>query len=336
MTQSSAAPPNPGRIHQALTSYQLAQAVKGAIELDLFTHIVAGATTAPVIAERCGGTEKGVRVLCDYLTVHGFLQKQGDRYAVAPDVAPFLDHASPAYMGSVAGFFMHPVMVAKYDDVAGLVRRGGAANHTLSPNEPIWVEFARRMAPMFRIPATKAAEILASPGQPLRVLDIAAGHGLFGIAIALHDAAATITFQDWENVLAVARENATARGLEGRFETIAGSAFEVDLGSGYDLVLLPNFLHHFDRAANVALLRKIHAALAPGGRTAIIEFVPNDDRVSPPDGALFAMRMLGTTPNGDAYTLAELDGMLGEAGFEPATAHSLAPAPQTLVVARRT
>jgi len=77
------------------------------------------------------------------------------------------------------------------------------------------------------------------------------------------------------------------------------------------------------------------AALAPGGRTAIIEFVPNDDRVSPPDGALFAMRMLGTTPNGDAYTLAELDGMLREAGFTGTTHHSLAPASHTLIVASR-
>ncbi|HVZ24394.1 MAG TPA: methyltransferase [Vicinamibacterales bacterium] len=335
MTHSPPVPPNPGRIHRALTSYQLAQAVKGAIELDLFTHIAAGATTAPAIAERCGGTEKGVRVLCDYLTVHGLLHKSGDDYSAAPDIAPLLDRASPSYMGSVAGFFLHPAMVARYDDVAGLVRRGGAVDHTLAPNDPIWVEFARKMAPMFRISSSRAAEILASPGQALRVLDVAAGHGLFGIAIALHDAAATITFQDWENVLAVARENALARGLEGRFDTIAGSAFDVAFGEGYDLVLLPNFLHHFDRVANVTLLRKVRAALGPGGRTAVIEFVPNEDRVSPPDGALFAMRMLGTTPNGDAYTLAELDGMLREAGFTGVAAHSLAPAPHTLVVATR-
>ncbi|MEI9815305.1 MAG: methyltransferase [Acidobacteriota bacterium] len=113
-----------------------------------------------------------------------------------------------------------------------------------------------------------------------------------------------------------------------------GSAFEVDFGADYDLVLLPNFLHHFDWPTNVALLKKVRAALKPGGIAAVIEFVPNDDRVSPPDGALFAMRMLGTTPNGDAYTLAEIGGMLREAGFGPSEAHSLAPAPQQLIVAK--
>jgi SAM-dependent methyltransferase len=309
--------------------------MKGAIDLDLFTHIDAGATTPEAIAPRCGGSEKGVRVLCDYLTVHGFLTKTGGAYGVAGDVAPLLNRNSPSYMGSVAGFFTHPVMVAKYNDVAGLVRRGGAVDHTLNPDEPIWVEFARRMAPMFTIPAQRAAQVVTTPGKPTRVLDIAAGHGFFGIHVALHNQAAEVTFQDWENVLAVARENAIARGLDGRFQTIAGSAFEVDFGSGYDLVLLPNFLHHFDHATNVTLLRKVHAALTPGGRAAIVEFVPNEDRVSPPDGALFAMRMLGTTPSGDAYTVAELDQMLRQAGFGPSAQHSLAPAPQTLVVASR-
>lgn len=333
MTETSSVPVNPGRIHQALTSYQLAMAVKGAIELDLFTHIAAGATSPAAIAPLCEGTEKGVRVLCDYLTVHGFLQKSGAAYAVAPDVAPLLDRRSPAYMGSVAGFFTHPVMVAKYNDVAGLVRHGGATDHTLAPNDPIWVEFARRMAPMFALPAGLAARILTVPGHRTRVLDIAAGHGLFGIHVALHNPAATVAFQDWENVLAVARENAIAHGLTDRFESIPGSAFEVDFGTGYDLALLPNFLHHFDQATNVGLLRKVRAALVPGGRVAIVEFVPNEDRVSPPDGALFAMRMLGTTPAGDAYTAREFDHMLGEAGFEAGQRHSLAPAPQTLIVA---
>lgn len=335
MSDASAVPPNPGRIHQALTSYQLAMAMKGAIELDLFTHIAAGATTVLAIAAACGGTEKGVRVLCDYLTVHGFLVKTNGAYAVAADVAPLLDRNSPAYMGSVAGFFTHPVMIAKYNDVAQLVRKGGATDHTLAPNDPIWVEFARRMAPMFSLAATQVATTLTTPGEPIRVLDVAAGHGLFGIAMAVHNPAAAITFQDWANVLEVARENAIARGLGNRFQTIAGSAFDVDFGRGYQVVLLPNFLHHFDRSTNVTLLRKVHAALTPGGRTAIVEFVPNDDRVSPPDGALFAMRMLGTTPSGDAYTLAEFTDMLRESAFGDVQAHSLAPAPQTLIIATR-
>jgi 2-polyprenyl-3-methyl-5-hydroxy-6-metoxy-1,4-benzoquinol methylase len=307
-------------------------AMKGAIELDLFTHIAAGAVTPAAIALLCGGTEKGVRVLCDYLTVHGFLTKANGAYALAPDTGPLLDRNSPAYMGSVAGYFTHPEMMARYNDVAALVRNGGATHHTLAPNEGIWVEYARRMGPMFTLPAQLTAPHVTTPGRPARVLDVAAGHGLFGIHVALHNPAAQITFLDWDNVLEVACENAARMGVSVRCRTIAGSAFEADLGSGYDAALVPNFLHHFDVAADVAFLRRLHAALQPGGLAAVIEFVPNEDRVSPPDGALFAMRMLGTTPSGDAYTFAELDRMLQEAGFGPSRAVSLAPAMQQLIL----
>ena len=332
--QSNPSQPNPGRIHQALTSYQLAMALKGAIDLDLFTHIAGGATSVATIAPLCRGTEKGVRVLCDYLTVHGLLTKSGAAYGLAPDTAALLDRNSPAYMGSVANFFTHPAMMNKYRDVAALVRNGGATDHTLAPNDNVWVEFARSMAPMFALPASIAAPHVTTPGVPAKVLDIAAGHGLFGIHVALHNPAAEITFQDWDNVLDVARENAVKMGIGGRFRTIPGSAFEVDLGTGYDVARLPNFLHHFNFATNVTLLQKVRAALKPSGLAAVIEFVPNEDRVSPPDGALFAMRMLGTTPSGDAYTFAEIDRMLRDTGFGASESHSLAPAHQLLILAR--
>jgi len=326
---------NPGRVHRALTSYQLPMALKGALELDLFSLIAAGAVTADAIAPLCQGTEKGVRVLCDYLTVNGFLTKTGGAYALEPDTGPLLDRNSPHYIGSVAGFFTHPVMVAKYTDVAALVRNGGATDHTLAPNENIWVEFARRMAPMFAVPARLVAPQVTAPGRTDKVLDVAAGHGLFGIHVALHNPSAEVTFQDWDNVLDVARENVVQMGVAERAHMLPGSAFEVDFGTGYDVVLLPNFLHHFPWDTNVTLLKKAWAALKPGGLVAVIEFVPNDDRITPPDGALFAMRMLGTTPNGDAYTLAEIDGMLRDAGFGPSEARSLRPAHQQLIVATR-
>lgn len=88
-------------------------------------------------------------------------------------------------MGSVAGFFTHPIMVNKYRDVATLVRNGGATiDHTLAPNDNVWVEFARCMVPMFALPASIAATHVTTPGEPAKVLDIAAGHGLFGIHVA--------------------------------------------------------------------------------------------------------------------------------------------------------
>ncbi|MBS1860031.1 MAG: methyltransferase type 12, partial [Acidobacteria bacterium] len=117
--------------------------------------------------------------------------------------------------------------------------------------------------------------------------------------------------------------------------TLPGSAFEVDYGGPYDIVLLTNFLHHFDRATCVGLLRKVHAALKPGGRAAALEFVPNEDRVSPPMAAAFALVMLASTPSGDAYTLSEYESMYREAGFARIAGHPVPAGPHTIVMGER-
>jgi hypothetical protein len=104
-------------------------------------------------------------------------------------------------------------------------------------------------------------------------------------------------------------------GVADRYHLLPGSAFETDFGDGYDLVLVPNFLHHFDPPTCTAFMRKVHAVLEPGGRAAIAEFVPNPDRITPPTAAAFSMMMLATTPSGDAYTFAELEDISKSAGF---------------------
>ena len=147
------------------------------------------------------------------------------------------------------------------------------------------------------------------------MLDVSASHGAFGLAFARQNPAARVVGLDWPNVLEVAKENAAAAGVADRYDTIAGSAFEVDLGAGYDVVLLPNFLHHFDPPTCEKLLRRVHKALAAGGRVATLEFIPDDNRVTPPMSATFALTMLGTTPSGDAYTFHELSRIATEAGF---------------------
>src|SRR4030095_134446 len=125
--------------------------------------------------------------------------------------------------------------------------------------------------------------------KKLRILDIAAGHGLYGLAFAKQNPQVEVTAVDWPNVLEVAIENAKASDVLSQYHVNPGSAFDVDYGSGYDLVLLTNFLHHFDVTTCEGLLRKVHAALAPDGSAVTLEFVPNDDRVTPPQAAAFSM-----------------------------------------------
>ena len=166
------------------------------------------------------------------------------------------------------------------------------------------------------------------------MLDISASHGIWGIAFAQRNPRTKIVALDWAPVLKVARENAVRMGIADRFSTLEGSAFDLDFGRDYDLVLLPNFLHHFDPPTCVKLLQKVHASLRTGGRVAIVEFVPNPDRVSPPEVATFSLVMLATTEHGDAYTFAEIENMLTEAGFASPEQHPLPPGVSTAIIAR--
>jgi precorrin-6B methylase 2 len=332
--------PNPVAIFEAARAYQNSFVVKAGVDLDVFTVIAKGSQSVAEIAKTTECSERGIRILCDALTVLGFLTKSGYRYSLTPDSATFLDSRSPAYLGGAFKFLLHPSHIENMAHFANSVRRGGCSStdHHLEPDEAIWVDFARGMVPLM-VPAARAmaAHLKAAlAGNPApKILDIAAGHGVFGVTVAQQIPGAHIYAVDWANVLEVASETAKVHGVSDRHHLIPGSAFDVDYGSGYDAVLLTNFLHHFDHATNVALLKKIAKAMNPGGELAVLEFVPNPDRVSPPVPALFSVNMLAGTPHGDAYTFAELEKMCTEARFAGARLMPLEGLPQSLVLARK-
>jgi ubiquinone/menaquinone biosynthesis C-methylase UbiE len=328
---------SPFRLFQAINAFHLTEAISSAIELDIFTAIAAGCTTAEALATQCGIAERGARILCDFLVVNEFLSKSGNQYSLTDDSAKFLDRKSPAYMGSCTKFLLTEDIRQTFRDLKNAVRHGGCQQtYAHSPESPVWVAFARSMAPMMMMASQGLAEIvLGNERRSMKVLDIAAGHGLFGIAVLRVNPKAEVTAVDWKNVLEVAQENAKKFGVADRYKSLAGSIFEVDIGTGYDLILVPNFLHHFDEPTIEQLLKKLHRALKPGGRVATLEFVPNEDRVSPAMPAAFALIMLAETPAGDAFTRSELEDMFNRAGFSRHEFHAMPPSPHSVLVSTR-
>lgn len=325
---------------ETVNAYQRTEALKAAIELNLFTAIGEGQDTAKALAEKLDVSERGARILCDFLVIIGILLKEGDRYRLTPDSAVFLDSRSPAYLGGTIEFLLTPKVAGGFNNLTEAVRKGGTMledEGTVTPENPVWVKFARAMVPMMAMPAQLIAKLLQKDSKldstrKLRVLDIAAGHGIFGITLAQQNPNVEVTALDWPAVLEVAKENAERAGVSERYKTIAGSAFDVDYGEGYDIVLLTNFLHHFDPPTCEQLLKKVHASLDEGGRAVTLEFVPNEDRVSPPGPAAFSMMMLASTPHGDAYTFPEFEQMFGNAGFSRSELHDLSPTVEQVVI----
>ncbi len=334
--------PSPELFLNAVMAYRDSAAVKGAVELDVFSAIAGGVNTAEALAGHCRADSRGMRILCDYLCIMGMLEKSGTTYSLTADSAVFLDRNSPAFMGDIVNFLLDPFFIRDIGDVAEAVRKGGVATSLAGsdvPDHPMWVKFARSMTGLNSLPASLLADLVCADldggdvEERVRVLDIAAGSGVFGITLAEKHPQAEVTAVDWPDVLEVALENAHNAGLDNRYRTIPGSAFEVDTGTGYRVILLCNFLHHFDAATCSQFLVRMKNALTAGGKVYTLDFVPNEDRISPPFAAAFAMQMLRQTAAGDTYTVAEYEAIFAAAGLQVEQANPLSGTPYAVVIA---
>jgi ubiquinone/menaquinone biosynthesis C-methylase UbiE len=321
--------------YEAALAYEKTAALMAAIKLDIVSMIGEDCATSDGLASKTGASRRGIRILCDFLTVMGLLSKGDGTYSVNEAGKRYLDPSSPAWMGGSIDFYAAPeILRLVLDDPASYVRNGGSPGLAhLAPDHPVWLKFAKAMSPAARLAAKRAAVHLARhDGRTAKVLDVAAGHGFYGIELAKAFPEAIVTAVDWPSVLELASANAKDAGVGERYRVAPGNAFEVNWGGEFDLVILANFLHHFSPEECATILRKVRPSLSPQGRACTVDFVPEEDRSKIPTHAMFAFLMLATTPSGDTYTLAELDAIAKKAGFRGATARPLRPTPQSLVM----
>lgn len=325
--------PNPTLIWDTITAHQRSAALKAGVDLGVFNALGDGPRTAYELASRAGVAERGMRILCDFLTIHGLITKTEGRYSHTPTSAVFLDSSSPASMAPTLPFLMNDKIMRATGLLTETIRQNRTALEEPLAGDEVheWVTFARAMQPMMAAAAEFIAGVIMGGGTPVKVLDVAASHGLFGIAVARLAPECEIVALDFPSVLEVTAKNARAAGVP--ITLLPGSAFEVDFGTGYDAVIVTNFFHHFPAEENIALMKRLRAALRPGGRMLTLDFVPNQDRISPPAPASFAMMMLANTPAGDAFTMAEYDQMLDAAGFGAREIMDVPMSAQQLVVA---
>jgi SAM-dependent methyltransferase len=150
------------------------------------------------------------------------------------------------------------------------------------------------------------------------LLDIGGGSGTYTTAFLERNPALRAVLFDLPDAVEIARKRFEAEGFSERVRVVGGNFYEDELPTGCDLALLSAIIHQNSVEQNLALYRKIHRSLAPGGVILIRDHIMDEERTHPPAGALFAVNMLVATDGGDTFTFAEVERLLLEAGFQDA------------------
>ncbi len=328
----------PERLMQLAWGYAPPLIIEAAVRNGVFDALDGGARTVAELSAETGASERGLTAISDALVGLGLLEKDGPaRYRLAPESAAFLVKDKPGYLG---GFFRHisTQLVPDWLHLTETVRTGKppVAVNDEATGSPFFQDFVESLFAVNYPGAKRLGEHLGLSRAiaPVRVLDLAAGSGVWGIALALQTPHVTVTAVDWPGVLETTRRVVDRYGLTQRYAFVAGDLLRAEFGAGHRIATLGHILHTEGEARSRELLRKTFGALAPGGTIAIGEFLVSQDRTGPPHCLLFAVNMLLHSSAGNAYSFEEIAAWLTEAGFTDIRPLD-APAPAPLILASR-
>ncbi|HLH53477.1 MAG TPA: methyltransferase dimerization domain-containing protein [Verrucomicrobiae bacterium] len=327
----------PERIMQFAWGYAPPLIIRSALQLRVFDLLDASPRTIDEVARATGASRRGLTAILNALVGLQLLTRTNAHYSLTPDSAAFLVSTRPGYHGR---FFDHTIdqILPKWLKLDEVVRTGkpAAAVNDQAQGAEFFAGFVESLFPM-AYPAARALGEhlgLANARTPVRVLDLAAGSGVWGIALAQQSTQVRVSAVDWPIVLETTKRVAARHGVGDRLETIAGDLLQVDFGTGHNIAVLGQILHSEGEKRSRQLIKKTFEALAPGGTIAVAEFTPNEERTGPPNALLFAVNMLVNTDEGDTFTFKEVSDWLIEAGFRNPRQLE-APGPSPLILATK-
>jgi SAM-dependent methyltransferase len=338
MTKKADKKPTPERLMRLASGYGPPLVIGTAVNNKVFDSLAAGAKTAEEISKETGASIRGLRAIMNSLVGLELLKKnRRGKYSLTPESAAFLLRDKPA---TQAGFFatILPQLVSKWLSLTEVVREGRpvlAVNRETEGTE-FFSQLVENIIPMSYPPAQKLGDHLklARTRNEIRVLDLAAGSGIWGIALAQKSPRVRATAVDWAGMIPTTKRITRNFGVADRFQFIEGDLLEANFGNGYDIAILGHILHSEGEERSRELLRKTFRALKSGGTVAIAEWLVNDERTEPLPSLMFAVQMLVNTDKGDTFSFNEIKSWLEDAGFRKVRKLK-APGPSPLILATK-
>jgi SAM-dependent methyltransferase len=325
------------RILDMASGYEPALILEAAVRIGVFDVLDDRPLTLPDIVRRTGASARGLRALLNALVGLDLLARYGDDYALTEESAAYLVSTKPSYQGYMCKH-VSGHLLPRWMQLTEVVRTGEPSRvvNEQADGGAYFREFVEDIFPMsYEAAGVLATELdLARATGPVRVLDLAAGSGVWGVALAEASPRVAVTAVDWPAVLPVTRKVAERHRVLGQFQFIEGDVLEADYGRGYNVATLGHILHSEGEERSRRLLRKTFDAMAPGGTIVIAEFVADEDRTGPPDALIFAVTMLVNTEAGDTFTFGEMAAWLREVGFTDVRQLG-APGPSPLILATK-
>jgi hypothetical protein len=319
-------------------AYRQSAILMAACQLEVFTHLAHGPLSAEAVAQRCQVPVRGLQRLLNACVVMDLLEKEEETYRNTPIAETYLVKGTPGYMGNFINFAME-----HYEAWGRLIQAIGEDR----PTNPHAADALYRLPPerirgyvegLYDLGKHNAVSLaervdLSSVRQ---MLDVAGGSGIYAIIFAQRQPALRAVVFDLPPIVALTQEIIARHGMAEHVSVRPGNYFHDDFGTGYDLVLLSNTLQTEGPKTCQMVLRKVFEALIPGGQLLIHGIMPNPDRVSPPQAALYQLQMLLAFPEGDTHPAEDICAWAAEAGFVELTVSRLPPpAYSSLVLGRK-